>query len=505
MKLVDKILKEVEEEISTSKFRFKSEEVGIVSQVRDEVVFLEGLDKVAYGEVVKFAGNIEGVVFDLKEDEVGIIVFGDYTKIKEGDIARATGRVLTVPVGEGFLGRVVDGLINPIDGLGKVKPEKFYPVERIAPGVIYRRPVDKPLHTGIKTIDGLIPIGRGQRELIIGDRGVGKTTIAIDTILNQKNEDVICIYNAIGQRNSKIAAIVDLLQRQGAMEYTVVVGASSSDPASVQYISPYAACALGEYFMDKGKDVLVIYDDLTKHAWAYRQISLILRRPAGREAYPGDIFYLHSRLLERACYLSEQYGGGSLTALPIVETYEGDISGYIPTNVISITDGQIFLESDLFNAGIRPAINIGNSVSRVGSSAQIKAMKQVAGRLRFDLAQYRELSAFAQFESELDEETKKFLDRGSRIQEVLKQDKHQPLRLVYQVLIIWVAVNGYLDNLPLLKVRQFEEKFLTYIRTEGKTVVDSITKNKALDKKLEEKLKKLTEKFIKIYYPQEQS
>lgn len=502
MKITDQIFKEIEQEITASRFSVKEENVGFVLEVKDEAVVLSGLQNVCYGEIINFKDNIKGMVIDLKKNQVEAIIFGDYTKISQNDMAKGTDEVLSVPVSDNFLGRVVDGIGQPIDGLGKIEASASYPVERIAPGVIYRKSVDIPLQTGIKVIDALIPIGRGQRELIIGDRGTGKSTIAIDAILNQKKENVICIYSIIGQRNSKIASTVDLLKRKGAMEYTTVVAASASSSASLQYIAPYAACALGEFFMDKGRDVLIVYDDLTKHAWAYRQISLVLRRPSGREAYPGDIFYLHSRLLERACRLDKQYGGGSLTALPIVETQEGDVSSYIPTNIISITDGQIFLETDLFNAGIRPAVSVSISVSRVGSSAQTKVIKNVAGRLKFDLAQYRELAAFAQFESELDPSTKKFLDRGARITELLKQKKHEPFSLSYQVLILYTAVNGYLDNLPVNQILDFEQKFLKYIETRGKKIIESIEKDKTLEEKHEKKLNQIIDEFIKIHYSQ---
>lgn len=502
MKITDQIFKEIETEINRSKFSLEKENIGFVLEVKDEVVILSGLQNACYGEIINFKDNIKGMVVDLKENEVEAIIFGDYTKISQNDMVKGTGEVLSVPVSDNFLGRVVNGIGQPIDGLGKIEATVSYPVERIAPGVITRKSVDKPLQTGIKVIDALIPIGRGQRELIIGDRGTGKSTIAIDTVLNQKKENVICIYNIIGQRNSKIASTIDLLKRKGAMDYTIVVAASASSPVSLQYVSPYTACALGEFFMEKGRDVLIVYDDLSKHAWAYRQISLVLRRPSGREAYPGDIFYLHSRLLERACRLDAQYGGGSLTALPIVETQEGDVSSYIPTNIISITDGQIFLESDLFNAGVRPAVSVGISVSRVGSSAQTKAIKNVAGRLKFDLAQYRELAAFAQFESELDQSTKKFLDRGARITELLKQQKHESFSLAYQVLILYAAVGGYLDNLPINQILNFEQRFLRYIETKNKKIIEAIEKDKMLDKKNEEKLKQIIEEFVKTHYSQ---
>lgn len=505
MKAIDQIFKEIERELSLKQGAPRQENIGEVEEVKDEVVFLSGLDNAFYGEMIDFGNKIYGMVIDLTEDLVGTIVFGDYKKIKQGDIAKGTGRVFSVPVSEKYLGRVIDPLGQVIDGLAQIETTDYRPIEKIAPGVIYRRPVNTPLQTGIKALDALIPIGRGQRELIIGDRQTGKSTIALDTIINQKGQNVICIYNFIGQRKAKVASAVELLRQKGALDYTIIVASSSSDPSSLQYISPYAACTIGEYFMEQGKDVLVVYDDLTRHAWAYRQLSLVLRRPAGREAYPGDIFYLHSRLLERACRMDEKYGGGSLTALPIIETQEGDISGYIPTNVISITDGQIFLETDLFNAGIRPAINVGNSVSRVGSSAQTKAMKQVAGRLKLDLAQYRELAAFSQFESELDEKTKAFLDRGARMTEILKQDKNQPLDLAHQVLIIWVGVNGYLDHLPVRQVSEFEKKFFQYIELKGKKILQAINENKAIDVKIEEKIKGLVEEFIKVNYPKNES
>lgn len=496
MKLIDQYLKDIEKQIKTSRLGIKTEEVGIVTEVRDGVAFLTGLDNVSYGEIIEFESGVKGYVVDLVEQQIGVIVLGDYLSIKAKQQARALGYTLSVAVADQILGKVVDPLITPLDGASRILADKTYPVEKVAPGVIYRKSVSVPLQTGIKAIDALIPIGRGQRELIIGDRTTGKTTIAVDTIINQKHENVICIYCAIGQKNSKVAQLVDLLKKSNAMDYTVVVNASASDPVSLQYLAPYSATAIAEYFMDKGKDVLIVYDDLTKHAWAYRQMSLILRRPAGREAYPGDVFYLHSRLLERACRLDPKYGGGSITALPIIETLEGDVSAYIPTNVISITDGQIFLESDLFNAGIRPAINVGLSVSRVGGSAQAKAMKQVASRLKLDLAQYREIAAFSQFESELDEETKKFLNRGSRITQILKQKKHAPYNLGMQVAIIWAATKGYLDSLPLEKVLKFEELFVEDLKTRGGDIVKRINKEKILNEKDERELEKLVEEQL---------
>lgn len=490
MKLIDEYLKTLEKELQ-NKPKISSEETGIVSQVKDGVVILEGLDQVAYGELIEFKKNLLGYVIDLTEDEVGAIILGDYTDIAAGDKAKALGYTLSIPVSETLLGRVVDSLGLPLDGKAPIKSKTYYPVEKIAAGVVKRQPVKVSLQTGIKAIDALIPIGRGQRELIIGDRGTGKTTIAIDTILNQKNEDVICIYCAVGQKNSKVAAIVELLKKNKADQYTIVVSASASDSVAMQYLAPYTACAIGEYFMDKGKDVLVVYDDLTKHAWSYRQMSLILRRPAGREAYPGDVFYLHSRLLERACRIDKKYGGGSITALPIIETLDGDLSAYIPTNVISITDGQISLETDLFNAGIRPAINVGLSVSRVGGNAQTKAMKAVAGKLKLDLAQYRDLAAFSQFESELDEETKKFLNRGAKVTQILKQRKNKPLSLAEQVAILWAASNAYLDQIPVDQIDMFETKLLDALKSKGKEWLKKINKNKIMEEKDGKELEKL--------------
>jgi len=490
MKLIDEYLKTLEKELQ-NKPKITSEETGIVSQVKDGVVILEGLNQVAYGELIEFKKNLLGYVIDLTEDEVGAIILGDYTGIAAGDKARALGYTLSVPVSDAILGRVVDSLGNPLDGKTPIKSKIFYPVEKIAAGVVKRQPVNVPLQTGIKAIDALIPIGRGQRELIIGDRGTGKTTIAVDTILNQKGQDVICIYCAIGQKNSKVAAIVELLKKNKADAYSIVVSASASDSVAMQYLAPYTACAIGEYFMDKGKDVLVVYDDLTKHAWSYRQMSLILRRPAGREAYPGDVFYLHSRLLERASRIDKKYGGGSITALPIIETLDGDLSAYIPTNVISITDGQISLETDLFNSGIRPAINVGLSVSRVGGNAQTKAMKSVAGKLKLDLAQYRDLAAFSQFESELDEETKKFLNRGAKVTQVLKQKKNRPMSLAEEVAIIWAASNAYLDKIPVDQIEVFETKLIDTLRLKGKKWLEKINKNKIVDEKDAKELEKI--------------
>ncbi len=496
MKLIDQYLKDIEKQLKVSQLKVKTDEIGIVTEVRDGVCFLDGLDNVSYGEVIEFESGVKGYVVDLVEHQVGVVVLGDYLSLRAGQQARASGHTLSVPVSDAVLGRVVDPLMNPLDGGLKVSSDTLYPIEKIAPGIVYRKSVSVPLQTGIKAIDALIPIGRGQRELIIGDRVTGKTTIAVDTIINQKGEGVICIYCSIGQKNSKTAQLVELLKKNNAMDYTVVVSASASDPVSLQYIAPYSATAIAEYFMDKGKDVLIVYDDLTKHAWAYRQISLILRRPAGREAYPGDVFYLHSRLLERSCRLDEKYGGGSITALPIIETLEADVSAYIPTNVISITDGQIFLEGDLFNAGMRPAINVGISVSRVGGSAQTKAMKQVASRLKLDLAQYREIAAFSQFESELDSETKKFINRGSKVTQILKQMKQQPYSLGLQVAVIWAATKGYLDEIPLEKIPEIEKVFVADLQTRGLNVLKRINKNKALSEEDEKELDTLIKDHV---------
>ena len=497
MKTFDQYIKAIEKELQEKNDKVAISEIGTVYKINDGVAQLTGLDNVSFGEIVEFSSGVKGFVIDLTEDYVGVVILGDYLKIKAGDTVMAKGRQVSVPVSEALLGRVINPIGGALDGLGEIKSTQFYPVEKNAPGVVAREPVSVALQTGIKAIDALIPIGRGQRELIIGDRRTGKTTIAIDTIINQKNEDVICIYCAIGQKRSKIASTIELLKSKGSLKHTIIVAGSASDPVSFQYLAPYSACAVGEYFMDRGKDVLIVYDDLTKHAWAYRQLSLILRRPSGREAYPGDVFYLHSRLLERACRLNEKYGGGSITALPIIETLEGDLSTYIPTNVISITDGQIFLETDLFNSGIRPAINVGASVSRVGSSAQSKAMKKVVSSLKLDLAQYREMAAFSQFESELDEETKKLLNRGAKITQILKQKKNNPYRLSLEVAIIWVATKGYLDNVPLGEIEKFEEKLVENLSINGKKLLDSIDKKKILDEDDEKEIRK----FIDINLP----
>ena len=497
MNKLDLYIKEIEKEMTLKKVG-DTKEVGQVREVKDGVALLTGLDRAFYGEIVEFENGVQGFVIDLSEDEVGVVVLGDYLTLKEGFEVQSTGQVLGISVGDDLLGRVVDPLGAPLDGKGKIKAKDRYPIEHIAPGVIYRKPVNVPLQTGIKSIDSLVPIGRGQRELIIGDRGTGKTTIAVDTIINQKKEGVICIYCAVGQKNSKVASVIELLRKQGALDYTVVVNASASDQVGLQYLAPYAAAALGEYFMDKKKDVLIVYDDLTKHAWAYRQLSLVLRRPAGREAYPGDVFYLHSRLLERACRREDKFGGGSITALPIIETLEGDVSAYIPTNVISITDGQIFLETDLFNAGIRPAINVGISVSRVGGNAQTKAMKQVAGKLKLDLAQYREMAAFSQFESELDAQTKTLLNRGARLTQILKQKKNSPYPLAIQVALIFSVVNGYLDQLEVTQIEAFEKKFVDDLKSRGAAVLKRINSEKILSKEDEKELEKLIKNNIKV-------
>ena len=450
-------------------------DVGTVTEVGDGIARIHGLGGVQYTELLAFPGDVIGMAMNLEEDAVGAAIMGDDSGIKEGDEVRSTGRVAEVPVGNDLIGRTVDALGRPIDGKGPLRTENTRPIERVAPNVVTRQAVNVPVQTGIKAIDSMIPIGRGQRELIIGDRSTGKSAIALDAIINQKGGDLICIYVAIGQRVGKVAQTVAILEQYGAMEHTVVVAANASDPAPLQYLAPYAGCAIGEEFMEQGRDALIIYDDLSKHAWAYRQLSLLLRRPPGREAYPGDVFYLHSRLLERAARLSNEHGGGSLTALPIIETQAGDVSAYIPTNVISITDGQIYLEADLFNAGIRPAVNAGLSVSRVGGSAQRRAMRSVAGRLRLDLAQYRELVTFAQFgTSDLDRATREQLERGQRITEVLKQSQYQPLSLEMQVSIMFAVTNGYLDDVPVSRVREWENGFHQYLAANQPQILESI-------------------------------
>ncbi len=493
----DFIIEQLKSEISGYQAEISEKSVGKVLKVSDGIALVSGLAEAMMSEILMFKtekGEVAGVALNLEENQVGVIILGDYTSIKEGDEVRATKRILEVPVGEAMIGRVVNPLGEPMDGKGKIETSEFYPIEKIAPGVITRDPVKQPVQTGIKAIDAMIPIGRGQRELIIGDRQLGKTAIAIDTIINQKGQNMKCIYVAIGQKESKIANIVSKLTEAGAMEYTTVVLAGASTSASLLYIAPYSGCAMAEYFLDKGEDVLVVYDDLSKHAVSYREISLLLRRPPGREAYPGDVFYLHSRLLERACKLNKEYGGGSITALPIIETQAGDLSAYIPTNVISITDGQIFLEPDLFYKGNRPAVNAGLSVSRVGSSAQIKAMKKVAGKMRLEAAQYRELAAFAQFGSDLDSDTKKKLDRGQRLYEIFKQDQYQPLSVEKQVLIYYVLINGYMDDVPVDKVREFESDLYKYADLND-APLKAINEKKEITPEIEEMIKNLVSDY----------
>lgn len=470
-------------------------EVGTVLQVGDGIARIHGLKNVMSLELVEFPNDVMGMVLNLEEDNVGVILFGSDTLIKEGDLVKRTGKVVEVPVGDGLVGRVVDSLGQPIDGKGKIDSTESALLERKATGVVTRQPVKEPLATGIKAIDSMIPIGRGQRELIIGDRQTGKTAIALDTIINQKGKDVICIYVAIGQKTSTVAKVIRTLEEYGAMDHTIVVAANASDPAPMQYIAPYAGAAIGEYFRDNGRHALVVYDDLTKQAWAYRQVSLLLRRPPGREAYPGDVFYLHSRLLERAAKLNDDLGGGSLTALPIIETQAGDVSAYIPTNVISITDGQIFLESGLFYSGVRPAINVGISVSRVGGSAQIKAMKQVAGRLRLDLAQYREMESFAKFGSDLDPATQQQLRRGERLVEILKQGQYAPIPFEKQIVVIYAATNGYLDKLPTGVLGKFEKELIETLEVKHKDMLPEIADKQVLSDEIKEKLNKILEQF----------
>jgi F-type H+-transporting ATPase subunit alpha len=474
-------------------------EVGTIVSVGDGIARVHGVEKTMAGEMLEFPHGIFGIALNLEEESVGAVLLGDFTEIKEGDTVKRTGRIISVPVGPELVGRVVNALGQPIDGKGPIAAKQFAAIERIAPGVVDRSPVKEPMQTGLKAIDAMVPIGRGQRELIIGDRQTGKTAVAVDTIINQKGQDVICIYNAIGQKQSTVAQVVRTLDDAGAMEYTIVVAAGASDPAPLLYISPYSACTMGEYFRDKGQHALCIYDDLSKHAQAYREISLLLRRPPGREAYPGDVFYLHSRLLERAAKLKKELGGGSLTALPIIETQAGDLSAYIPTNVISITDGQIFLESDLFHQGIRPAINVGNSVSRVGGSAQIKAMRQVAGTLRLDLAQYRELAAFAQFGSDLDKATLNQLNRGRRLVEILKQPQYQPLPVEKQVAIIYAATNGYLDPVPVEQLRVYEIELSQFLDTRKASLVAALNEKKQIDDTIKSELNAALEEFGKTF------
>lgn len=498
----EELIKEIEKKLATVHLSPKTENVGVVESVADGIIQATGLSKVGFGEEVEFENGSLGLAFTLNEDTTSIILLSDTLDIKEGNAVRTTGRILGVIGTDELIGRVVDPLLEPLDGKKFSPKGKLYPLEKIAPGVVERQPVDTPIKTGIKAIDSMTPIGRGQRELIIGDRNTGKTAIAIDTIINQKKRDlglkqVICIYCAIGQKRSNIARIIGKLTEEGAMDYTIVVAASSSDSAALQYLAPFTATAIGEYFMDKGEDVLVVFDDFSKHAWAYRQISLLLKRPAGREAYPGDIFYLHSRILERSSRMNDSLGGGSLTALPIIETQAADSSAYIPTNVISITDGQIYLENDLFNSGIRPAINTGLSVSRVGGAAQTKIMKQIAGPLRLESAQYRELAAFAQFGSDLDEETLKRIERGKRVTEILKQAQYRPMAEYEEVISIYAAATGLLDDFPIEKISQFEEKVVDFIKVKNKKLLQKLESGDKMDDKTTEELKSAIESFKK--------
>ena len=496
------IIKKLEKRLGTTTQNIKTEHVGQVLKNSDGVILASGLSRVTMGEMVEFGKGSKGVVFNLTQDTVSIILLDAKGDIKEGDVIKRTNELLSIKAHEDLLGRVVDPIGNPLDGKASIKNGKGMPLEKIAAGVTERQPVDTPLKTGIKAIDSMIPIGLGQRELIIGDRGLGKTAIAIDTIINQRKagkKQVICIYVAIGQKQSSVSQVIDRLKQENAFSYTIVVAASASDPASLQYLAPYAASAIGEYFMEKGEDVLIVFDDLTKHAWAYRQISLVLGRPAGREAYPGDIFYLHSRLLERAVRLNKENGGGSITALPIIETQASDISAYIPTNVISITDGQIYLQSDLFNIGIRPAINPGNSVSRVGGAAQTKTMKSVAGKLRLELAQYNALAAFAQFGSELDQATMDQLERGKRSVEILKQPQYQPLPEALEVLSLWAVTNGYLDNIEVQAVGKFEKELHEYVTIHNKKLIDKLSSGEKITDDTSKELEKTIENFKKVF------
>jgi F-type H+-transporting ATPase subunit alpha len=507
----DFIVEQLKKQIEGFKNEVSTEKVGKVIEVGDGIARISGLSDLMASEMVEFitqtnadgtqtnTESVFGVALNLEEDRIGAMILGDYTGIKEGDEVKATGKVLSIPVSDKMIGRVINPLGIPVDGKGDILAEKFYPVEKIAPGVITRKSVHQPVQTGIKAIDAMIPIGRGQRELIIGDRQTGKTAIAVDTIINQKGQNMKCIYVAIGQKESKIARIVGELEKKGAMEYTTIIVAGASDSAALSFIAPYSGCALGEYFMDKGQDVLVVFDDLSRHAWAYRQVSLILKRPPGREAYPGDVFYLHSRLLERSAKLNEDFGGGSMTALPIIETQAGDVSAYIPTNVISITDGQIFLESDLFYKGIRPAVNVGLSVSRVGGSAQIKAMKKVAGKIRLELAQFRELEAFAQFGSDLDEKTRAQIERGRRSVEILKQGQYEPMAVEHQVAILYALTNGYVDDVEVSEVRNWEKDFHKYLDSSAKEVVTLIAEKKELSDEVVTALEKAIRDYKEVY------
>ncbi len=500
--MIQEITSIIKEKIENYDLKIDVEEVGKVIYSADGIAKVYGLTNVMAGEIVEFETGEKGLVFNLEADNVGVVIFGTGADVVEGSSVKRLGRLISVPVGDALVGRVVNALGEPIDGKGEIEAAEYRYVEEKAPGIMARKSVHEPLQTGIKAIDALVPIGRGQRELIIGDRQTGKTTLAIDTILNQKDQDVTCIYVAIGQKQSTVANVVRTLEEHGAMDYTIVVNAGAAEAASLKYLAPYAGVTMGEYFRDNGRHALIVYDDLSKHADAYREMSLLLRRPPGREAYPGDVFYLHSRLLERAAKLNDKLGGGSLTALPIVETKGGDVAAYIPTNVISITDGQIFLETNLFNRGIRPAINVGLSVSRVGGAAQIKAMKQVAGNLRLELAQYRELEAFAQFASDLDELSRKKLERGQRLVEILKQPAHQPLPVEKEVVIIYAGVKGYLDDIPVKAVRKFEEELYPFIETKYPQIFENIRTKKQLDEETEALLKKALEEFKAQFNPE---
>ncbi len=495
----DEISRLIEQKISGFEKEINLRETGIVISIGDGIARIYGLENVMSGELLDFPQGIVGMALNLEEDNIGAVVFGEDYKIKEGDLVKRTGRIAQVPVGESLIGRVVDGLGVPIDGKGPIEAKEYRNIEQMAPGVVVRQPVKEPLQTGIKAIDSMIPIGRGQRELIIGDRGTGKTVIAIDTIINQKGNDVFCIYVAIGQKRSSVARTVDLLTAYGAMEYTTVVAATASDTAPLQYLAPFSGCSMGEYFRDTGRHALIVYDDLSKHAVAYRQLSLLLRRPPAREAYPGDIFYLHSRLLERAAKWDDAHGAGSLTALPIIETQAGDVSAYIPTNVISITDGQIYLEPELFYSGVRPAINVGLSVSRVGGNAQIKAMKQVAGRLRLELAQYREMAAFAKFGSDLDKATQALLARGSRLTELLKQGQYVPIPVEKQVVLLFAGANGYIDDYPESALKKYEQEMIKFMETKYAGLLAEIGEKKTIDPAADEKLRKALDEFKAIF------
>jgi F-type H+-transporting ATPase subunit alpha len=497
----DEISEIIEKQIKDYDKKIEVSETGVVLSVGDGIARLYGLEKAMAGELLEFSHGVMGMVLNLEEDNVGAALLGEDHYVKEGDVVKRTGRIVQVPVGESLVGRVVDPLGEPLDGKGPIEATEYRNIEEKAPGVVWRLPVKEPLQTGIKAIDSMIPIGRGQRELIIGDRQTGKTALAIDTIINQKGKDVFCFYVAIGQKQSTVAQVVERLRQHGAMEYTTVISATASESAPLQYIAPYAGCSMGEYFRDTGRHALCIYDDLSKHAVAYRQMSLLLRRPPGREAFPGDIFYLHSRLLERAAKLNKQLGEGSLTALPIIETQAGDVSAYIPTNVISITDGQIYLETDLFYSGIRPAVNVGISVSRVGGNAQIKAMKQVAGSLRLDLAQYREMAAFAQFGSDLDKATQAQLAKGARLVEVLKQGQYQPLLVEQQIMVIYAGVHGFLDDYPVDVLQRYERELYKFVEDKHPDILTEIEKKKELDESLDEKIQKVLNEFAEVFVP----